>query len=159
MRAVIVYQSVHHQNTAKVAVEIAQTLKSKSVPVSKFSQKEISNYDLVGFGSGIYFGRFHRALFKFVQKIPDQKNKKTFLFSTSGIPKISFAYDPHRSFRQLVKAKGFNLVGEFNCLGWDTYPFFVRPFGGLWKNRPNQKDLLRAKSFAFRLKKLTETKN
>ena len=151
MKALVIYQSVHHQNTAKVAQVVAQALKAKAVLVGR-AAGGVETCGLVGFGSGIYFGRFHQSLFKFVQSLPKQKGRKVFLFSTSGIPRIPLVYDFHRSFRYQLKAKGFEVVGEFNCPGWDNYPQLVRPFGGIRKNRPNTRDLERAKAFATRLR-------
>jgi len=47
--------------------------------------------------------------------------------------------------------KGFDVIKEFSCKGFDT----VGPFkfiGGISKGRPNEKDLENAKNFARSLK-------
>lgn len=49
--------------------------------------------------------------------------------------------------------KGFEVIGEFNCRGWDTYPLWVRPFKGINKGKPGEKELEEAKRFAANLKK------
>ena len=152
MRAIIVYQSIHHQNTAKIAATLAEKLECRAISVDKIRPQEIIKADLIGFGSGIYFGRFHRVLFALIEKLPVQTGKKAFLFSTSGIPKIPLLYDTHQSFRRVLVRKGFAIIGEFNCPGWDTYPKLVRPFGGIRKKRPNKFDLGKADHFGQCLK-------
>ena len=44
---------------------------------------ELSEYDLIGFGSGIYYGRRHKTLLNLGNKLPQAKNHKVFIFSTS----------------------------------------------------------------------------
>ena len=49
-----------------------------------------------------------------------------------------------------LKARGYIIVGEFSCAGYNTNSF-IKIFGGLNKNRPNEEDLGRAKIFALSL--------
>lgn len=55
--------------------------------------------------------------------------------------------------------KGFEVIGEFNCRGWDTYPLWVRPFKGINKGKPGEKELEEAKRFAANLKKMLRFKS
>ena len=52
------------------------------VPVSS-----LADYDLVGFGSGVDYGRFHESLWAWVRGLPEQglDQKPAFVFSTSGL--------------------------------------------------------------------------
>jgi len=52
--------------------------------------------------------------------------------------------------RKKLIEKGFNIVGEFSCKGFDTFGM-LKYIGGINKNRPNEKDLEKAKSFAEEL--------
>jgi hypothetical protein len=47
-------------------------------------------------------------------------------------------------------AKGYKIVDEFGCVGFNTNSF-LRFFGGLNKGRPNAEDLKRAEDFALGL--------
>ena len=111
----------------------------------------LSRYDLIGFGSGIYYHKHHGSLLNLVERLPDLKGKKAFIFSTSGVSKLWHFSDFHKPLREKLLEKGFDIIGEFDCRGWDT----VGPFkliGGISKGRPNEEDLEQAMSFARRLK-------
>jgi flavodoxin len=69
MRVLIICQSIHHQNTLKIAQILAQDLKAKLVKPQDIKPEEVLNYDLVGFGSGIYFGKHHKNLLELVDKL------------------------------------------------------------------------------------------
>ena len=60
MKTVIVYASVHHQNTEKVAKVMAEELEADLFPVANAKPETLETYDLIGFGSGIYFGKHHK---------------------------------------------------------------------------------------------------
>jgi hypothetical protein len=49
-------------------------------------------------------------------------------------------------------AKGYKIVDEFGCVGFNTNSF-LRFFGGLNKGRPNAEDLNRAEELAQALKR------
>jgi flavodoxin len=150
MNALIIYTSIHHGSTEKIAQAIADVLNARIVKPSEIKSEEINNYDLIGFGSGVYFGRYHRTLIDFVKKLPKFQNKKTFIFSTSGRSESVFFNLFTRNFRKLLKSKGFEIVSTFNCPGYDTFGW-LKIFGGLNKNRPNKKDLEEAEKFARNL--------
>ena len=145
MNTLIIYHSFHHQNTEKVVSAMASILKARLATLDQIKPDKIDKYDLIGFGSGIYFGRHHKSLLKLAESLP-RAEKKSFIFSTAGLPQLK--YFNHRSLRIALKKKGFKIVGEFCCPGWDTYPKIVRPFGGINKGRPNEVDLKKAQNFA-----------
>lgn len=71
--------------------------------------EEITKYDLIGFGSGIYNGKHHRRLFKLLHKIHAQNHKKVIIFSTSTIPmKIM-----HKPLKKELVGKGFEQSKRF----------------------------------------------
>jgi len=85
MKTLIVYASVHHQNTEKVAKVIAAELGADLVSVGEVQPDAITAYDLIGFGSGIYAGKFHKTLLQFVETLPTVTEKQAFVFSTCGV--------------------------------------------------------------------------
>jgi flavodoxin len=151
MQALIVCISVHHGNTEKVAEAMANILDADLVQVKQADANMLERYGLIGFGSGIYYGRHHESLFDFVDKLPVVRDKKAFIFSTSGLRKIPLIHDFNKPLRKKLQQKGFDIVAEFSCRGLDTYRAagFV---GGVNKGRPNGDDLKQAERFARCLK-------
>ena len=62
MKVLIIYNSVHHGNTEKITKVIADELKTKMVKPSDEEASKWEEYDLIGFGSGIYFGKHHESI-------------------------------------------------------------------------------------------------
>ena len=147
MKTLIIYTSVHHQNTGKVAKVMAEELEADLVPIGDAQPASIAAYDLVGFGSGIYFGKHHKTLLQFVETLPSETGKRAFVFSTSG----EGGKGRHAALKEKLMDKGFSIVDEFSCKGWDTWGP-MKLIGGINKGRPNADDLERARLFARGLK-------
>jgi flavodoxin len=147
-KTLIICKSVHHGNTLKVAEIIGRVLNAQVVKPENFDIKTISDYDLIGFGSGIYGGAHHESILNLVEKLEIQNDKKAFIFSTSMI-RMSLM---HKTLRDKLLKKGFNIIGEFHCKGFTDYSVLKRAFGGIHKGRPNKKDLHEAQVFAKNLK-------
>ncbi len=149
MRVLIIFYSKHHFNTKKVAKTLAKTLKADLINLTEIKKRKkisIKKYDLIGFGSGIYHGRHHPKLFQLIDQLKDVNNKKAFIFSTSGAPPI-LSFIQHRFLKKKLIEKGFKIVKEICLPGWDTYGL-LKFFGGIYRNRPNKKDLNKARKFA-----------
>jgi len=142
---------VHHGNTERVAKVMANILDADLLQVKQANASMLEQYDLIGFGSGIYFGKHHKSLLDFVDKLPMLKNKKAFIFSTSGLRKISFVHNFDKPLSKKLQRKGFDIIGEFSCRGLDTYRA-TKLVGGINKGRPDAKDLKQAEDFAKSLK-------
>lgn len=151
MNTLIIIYSYHHNNTEKIANVIAKVLEADIKKPSETDPKSVEKYDLVGFGSGIYGDNHHSSQLELVDKLPMLQGKKAFLFSTSAISNESKMMDDHKSIRESLVSKGFEVVDEFQCVGFNTNSF-LKYFGGMNKRRPNQEDLSRAESFARKLK-------
>ena len=151
MKVLMVYVSVHHGNTEKVAKAMANVLDADLIQVREADATMLEQYDLIGFGSGIYFGKHHESLLDFVDKVPLLRNKKTFTFSTSGLRKIPLVHDFDRPLRKKLQRKGFGIIAEFSCRGLDTYRA-TSLVGGINRGRPNAGDLKQAEDFARSLK-------
>lgn len=150
-RTLMLCKSVHHQNTAKVARAIAEPLTARMLEPEQASQTLLDEHDLVGFGSGVYFGRLHPALFEWLDRLPTPtvpRGKPAFVFSTAGLSLLTPAW--HAAFNAALARKGFDVVGEFHCRGFDTWgPLWL--IGGINRTHPDQRDLERAGTFAHRL--------
>ncbi|MGV8176957.1 MAG: flavodoxin domain-containing protein [Candidatus Bilamarchaeaceae archaeon] len=94
MKTLIICVSTHHGNTEKVAGAMADVLNAKVVKPEDVGPKDLEQYDLVDFGSGIYMDKPHRTLLEFVEKLPDQNCRKAFIFSTSGLGNGPFSTVP-----------------------------------------------------------------
>jgi flavodoxin len=151
MKALIIYVSVHHGNTEKVARVMANVLDADLLDVKQANVGMLAQYDLVGFGSGIYFGKHHESLLDFADSLPMLRNGRAFIFSTSGLRKIPFVHDFDKPLRRRLQRKGFDIIGEFSCRGLDTYRA-TRLVGGVNKGRPNAEDLKQAEDFATGLR-------
>lgn len=91
-----------------------------------------------------FLGNTTKSLLEFADKLPST-NKKAFIFSTSGATEKTEKF--HKSLKAMLTAKGFNIVGEFNCAGFDIFGP-LKLVGGISKGRPNQEDLKKAEDFA-----------
>jgi len=148
MKTLIICISIHNGNTEKIAETMAESLDAKIIKPNEIKIDNLSKYDLIGFGSGIYFGKHHRKLLDFVSKLQSQENKKAFIFSTRGIFPMRVC---HRALKKQLLEKEFEIMGEFSCKGFDDYgPFKL--IGGINKNKPDKKNLDDAKKFAVGLK-------
>ena len=152
MSNLIILVSYHHQNTEKIAKIIANPLNAEIKKPEQVEPSSLATYELIGFGSGIYFGKNDKTLLKFADKLPQQEGKKAFIFSTSGRTDNESKF--HKGLREKLQSKGFNIVGEFNCAGFDTYGV-LKLAGGINKGRPNEDDLKAAENFAQTLKAQT----
>jgi flavodoxin len=147
MNTLIIYHSEHHGNTEKVAQTIASALNAELVRSQDIEFDDVRAYDLVGIGSGVYYGHFHQNLFRFIDRLPAQIGKKAFVFSTTGSK--SYGERANNSAKLKLKEKGFDVVGEFTCLGFDT----ALSTEGINRGRPSAEDLNAAKTFALSLMK------
>lgn len=150
MKTLIICKSIHHGNTQKVAEVIADVLEAKLVKPEELDINTVAEYDLVGFGSGIYYGKHHRDLLSVVDSLFSVKNKKAFIFSTSGTGEKNIKRN-HRLIKEKLVVRGFTIAGEFSCRGWDTFGL-LKLIGGINKGRPDEQDLKRAEDFARHLK-------
>ena len=152
MKTTIIYASTHHKNTEKIAHAISSVLNAKLIPYHKTKKEDVLNSDLIGFGSGIYIAKFHKGLISFVDSLPNIQNKKAFIFSTAGMKKNILINRGNSDMKDRLLKKKFDVVGEFDCKGYDTYSF-LKLIGGINKGRPNSKDIENAKDFAREMEK------
>ncbi len=150
MNSLIIYRSIHHGNTRKIASAIGDVLQAEIVTPEQVSHNRLKEYDLIGFGSGVYFGKLHRSLGEFVEGIPFMEKGKAFLFFTHGLDHLHWARLGRQPLSEKLEERGFEIVGEFGCKGYqNNMPF--RLVGGINKGRPNEEDIEASRAFAREL--------
>jgi flavodoxin len=143
MRTLIVCHSSHHNNTLIIAKIFGAILKADICEPHEVDPLTcMNNYDLIGFGSGIYAARHHESLFTLIDQLPQNK-KPVFIFSTKALQFVNFY---HKSLRAHLKKKGCFIVEEFSCLGYATYGP-LKWTGGLNKGHPSLEDKTNAEKF------------
>jgi flavodoxin len=150
MKTLVIYSSIYYGNTKKIATAIAKGLDALLVTPQQIDMKNLLKNDLIGFGSGIYSNRHHQSLFDIVIKIPPVHNIKAFIFSTNrdGIT------NSHKLLRDTLQEKGFTIVGEFSCKGFEEWRAIKTVGGkGINEGKPDAEDLQRAENFATDLKR------
>lgn len=148
MKVLIVYQSMHHGNTRVIAEALATALYAECREAGRVKPQDLRGYDLVGFGSGIYFGKHHQSLIKLAERMQPVPGQRAFIFSTAGIQFLSKRW--HRALKAALAGHGVPVCGEFCSAGYDTYAIFG-VIGGIHHGRPDQRDVDRAVAFAKEL--------
>jgi len=151
MKSLLVLYSYHHKNTEKIANVFAKVLHAQIKTPRQINPEELQEYSLIGFGSGIYGAKHHEDLLDLVDELPQVTNKRAFIFSTSAIMGKAKVAEDHSLLREKLQSKGYMIVDEFACKGFNTNSF-MKYFGGMNKGRPNAEDLKHAEEFVQNLK-------
>ena len=125
---------------------MAEALNATLLEPEDVGVSSLQDYDLIGFGSGIYWGRFYKRLRNFIKELPELQNKKVYLFGTYGHGEL-----PFKPMEKLLQKKGCIVVGKFSCLGYNTF-FLSRFLGRVNLGKPDTADQQRARKFAESLK-------
>ena len=140
MKAVIVYYSRHHGNTKKLLDAIKDLYDVKLINAVECKEEDLSDYDVIGFASGTYFGRFSEKVMEFARNnLPGKK--QVFLINTYGVKGYYT-----KGIEQIIKKKSCQLIGTYGCKGFDTFGPF-RLIGGIAKGHPNESDVKGAIEF------------
>lgn len=151
IKCLIIVHSYHHNNTLKIAQVFSQVLKAELKTVDQVNIDELNQYDLVGFGAGIDSGHHYQPLLDFAETLPAVQETPSFIFSTSAVMGDKKVWKDHKALRDRLVHKGYEILDEFACKGFNTNSF-LKYFGGMNKGRPNQDDLSKAKKFAGSLR-------
>ena len=138
-KTVIIYHSSHHGNTKKLVEAVARGHDVTLIDASAQERADLSQYDLIGFASGVYGGNFHRNVLNFAKEnLPE--GKRVFFLCTYG------GRANTKSIAAAVREKSAVVAGEFGCRGFDTFgPFKL--VGGIAKGHPDEADLENARRF------------
>ena len=134
MKTAIIYHSSHHGNTKKLVDAIAKAHDVTLINATEDLTADLSGYGMVGFASGIYYGKFHKSVLKAAEKLP--KEKKVFFLYTYGAKKEGYT----NAISQAVKKSGARIMGEYGCFGFDSFgPFKL--VGGIAKGHPTPDEI------------------
>ena len=139
MKTAIIYYSRHHGNTKKLLDAIAAAGDVTLIDATETKEADLSGYDLIGFASGIYYGKFHQTVTDLAKScLPS--GKKTFVVATYG------GTAPLTDIKAIISEKGCTLAGAYTCKGFDTFgPFKL--VGGLCKGHPAEDEIRAAADF------------
>ena len=141
MKTVIIYYSKHHGNTEKLIQAIAATNDVTLIDCTKVRTIELSQYDRIGFASGIYYHSFAKPLLKCAaENLP--QGKAVFFIATCGAPRKNY----FTAIRRIAQDKHCIELGPYRCRGFDTFGPF-RLIGGIAKGHPTEKEIADAVAF------------
>jgi flavodoxin len=137
-------------NTEKVAKVFAKVLDAEIKTPQQIDPEELQDYSLIGFGAGIDSGKHYKPMLDLADKLPTVDKKNAFIFSTAALTGEKKLAEDHSTLREKLESKGYTIVDEFQCKGFNTNSF-LRYFGGMNRGRPNAEDLKHAEEFAKNL--------
>ncbi|MBQ3205737.1 MAG: flavodoxin [Peptococcaceae bacterium] len=134
-KTVIIYASTHHGNTRKLIEAISEKYQIDIIDAIEQKFANLSEYDLIGFASGIDFGKFYDAVEQFLKdNLPE--NKAVFFMYTCARDDKDFTY----TMRTEAMKRHALLMGEYGCRGYNTYGAW-KVIGGMNKHHPTKKEL------------------
>ena len=142
MKTAIVYYSGHHGNTKKLVEAIHDfDTNIRLVDTAETKITSLDAYEVIGVASGIYYGKFNADLMTYLhERLPE--GRKVFALYTAG--NLSRAYT--KDLQTLVSEKNCSWIGEYGCLGFDTFgPFKL--VGGIAKGHPTEEEIAGAVEF------------
>lgn len=149
-KCLIIVCSYHHSNTLKIADEFSKVLNAQVIAPDHVILEKLEEYDVIGFGAGIDSGRHYKPMLDLADILPEVNKKPAFIFSTSAIQGDAKVAKDHSMLRQKLQSKGYTIIGEFRCKGFNTNSF-LKYFGGMNKGKPDSDDLKHAEDFALNL--------
>ena len=133
-KVVIIYASTHHGSTKKLADAIADRYDVHLIDATKQYSADMSEYDLIGFASGIDFGKFYEVVEQFLEEnLPE--NKRVFFLYTCARVSDRFT----ETIKTAARKKGAVMLGEYGCRGFNTYGPW-KMIGGMNKGHPSEEE-------------------
>ena len=147
-KTVIVYASTHHGNTRKLVEAISAQYEIAMINTNEVQTADLSEYELIGFASGIDFGKFYESVEQFLQNNLPEHKAVFFLYTCARDDK-----DFTHSMRTEALKRNAVLLGEYGCRGYNTYGAW-KVIGGMNKHHPTKKELDGAVKFYESLTKV-----
>lgn len=142
-RILIIYHSFHHGNTEKLIRSFSDGI--DIIPAKELGNTDLSKYDLVGFASGIYAGKFAPEIYEIIKQ-HNSELKQVFLVYTSGSDNPKYGI----KMRTFLQGLGIKVAGVFSCRGYNTFgPFKL--IGGKHKGHPDGQDMQNYREFIEKL--------
>jgi flavodoxin len=141
MKTAIIYYSKHHGNTKKLLDAIAAENEVTLIDVTEQPDADLSEYDRIGFASGIYYNNFAKQINEVMQaRLPEGKD--VFYIYTHGAPTGNFL----KTAREIADSRKCREIGSYGCRGFDTFgPFKL--LGGIAKGHPTEDEIRGAAEF------------
>lgn len=135
MKTAIAYVSEHHGNTKKLVDAIALADSVDVIDAAQVKRAALEDYELIGFASGVAFGKYYPQLLAFMRgNLPE--NKKLFFMHTAGDPREAH----NAAAKAIADERHCTVLGTYFCRGFDTYgPFKL--IGGIAKGHPTHDEL------------------
>lgn len=139
----IIYHSFHHSNTEKLVRSFSDGV--KIISAKELGDIDLSKYDLIGFASGIYAGKFAPEFYEIIKQYAP-KIKQAFLVYTSGSNNPKYG----EKMKNILQKSGLEVAGTFSCHGYNTFgPFKL--IGGKHKGHPDEQDMQNYREFTEKL--------
>ena len=88
-KAILIYASKHHGNTYKLAKAISEKYEIAMIDATKESIVDLQEYEVIGFASGIDFGKFYEEIENFAEaNLPIKKEVFFFIHMCNGKKRI-----------------------------------------------------------------------
>ena len=140
-KAILIYASKHHGNTYKLAKAISEKYEIAMIDATKESIVDLQEYEVIGFASGIDFGKFYEEIENFAEANLPIKKEVFFLY-TCAMERKGFT----NSIREIAVKKEAIILGEYGCKGYNTYgPWQL--IGGMNKNHPTEAEIVEVVNF------------
>lgn len=141
-KTAIVFRSPHHGNTKKLLDAIVQAHPDVVLVKAGKESFDPANYETIGFASGVYAGKLHRAVRKVLSTVNGEGHKAFAVFTCGGSDGDGYGARCMDALRQ----QGFETCGFYWCLGHDSFGP-LKLVGGVNKGRPNAEDIQGAVTF------------
>ena len=140
MKSIIIYASRHHGNTKKLAEHLAVQYDIALVDAQTTSQVDFGHYDLIGFASGMDFGKFYPPVTEMAKKLP--AGKSIYALYTCARDQARYGSE----IEEIAVQTGCTYLGKYGCRGYNTYgPWKL--IGGMNKDHPSREELEGACAF------------
>ena len=140
-KSILIYASKHHGNTYKLVNAISEKYDIAMIDATKESIVDLQEYEVIGFASGIDFGKFYEEIENFAEANLPIKKEVFFLY-TCAMERKGFT----NSIREIALKKDAIILGESGCKGSNTYgPWQL--IGGMNKNHPTEAEIVEVVNF------------
>ncbi|MDP6380586.1 MAG: EFR1 family ferrodoxin [Phycisphaerae bacterium] len=131
-------------NTQRVAEAIAGGLGAgdvELVPLEKAAEAHLDDADLIGIGTPVFYYHEPTVVRDFISRLALKEKTLAFTFITSG----GHPTNTLRRLQKMLAKKGATVIDSYECLGYDTYPIYIKHFRQ-W-GHPSEEDLAGARLF------------
>ena len=137
MKSMIVYASRHHGNTAKLVRYLSDRYGIVLMDAQAAQTLADEKYDLIGFASGIDFGKFYPEVTALAKKLSPGKG----IYALYTCAKDQAKYGSE--IEEIARQRGCRYLGKYGCKGYNTYgPLKI--IGGMNKAHPDAEELEKA---------------